>query len=149
MKLFFDTNILIDHALMRLTGQPIEISYIMYWANKHGIEIFISPCCIYTITFVLHKNGIRGNGTRQILEKYLQMLNLCNTNKNLFLKGLRSSFKDLEDSFQYMHGVGSQCDYLLTSNLSDFKPYAGSEIKVLSPAQFVNDVLNKKPGIDF
>nr|WP_295928411.1 PIN domain-containing protein [uncultured Dyadobacter sp.] len=148
MRLFFDTNVLLDHALSRSTGQPLEIAYLMFWAEKHNIPVYISPGSLYTFTYVLQKNGVRGDDLKMKIEHYLSLLHLCASDRSYFLQGIRSSFKDTEDAFQYFHGVQAACDHLITCNVRDFKIHA-TQIRVFSPAQFLNQVLNKRPGIDF
>ena len=149
MTLFFDTNVLIDHALMRLTGQPIEITYIIFWAENENIPIFISSGSFYTFAYVLQKNGIKGNQLRNKLRAYLTFLNIINTDKEALLKGLDSSFIDIEDSFQYMGAVQEKCDYLITSNIIDFEAHKTYQTLPITPLEFVSKVLGKKKGIDF
>lgn len=149
MRLFFDTNVLIDHALMRQTGQPVEISYLIYWASKNDVSIVISSGCIYTFTYVLHRQGVRGERLKMQIEQYLTIFNICNTDKKVFMDGLDSSFKDLEDSYQYMNAIKDECDYLITSNISDFKPCTKDTIQIFSPRDFIINVLGAKEGIDF
>lgn len=148
MKLFFDTNVLLDHALMRETGQPLEISFLIFWAFKNNVPIIMSSGSIYTFTYILHKQGFRGQNLRDKIRQYLTMFHICDTSKDVFTDGLDSNFKDLEDSFQYMNAIKDGCDYLITSNIADFKPFAKGKIEVHTPKQFVNDVLKEKISID-
>jgi hypothetical protein len=134
---------------MRLAGQPLQTSYLLFWAQKEGIPIYISPCCIYSITYVLEKSGIKAQQLQSVIEKYLTLLNLCTVNKELFYSGLKTNFRDLKDAFQYMHSLEEKCDYLIRSNIKDYKPYVDDRIPVLTPAQFLSQVLNKKAGIDY
>ncbi|WP_353719591.1 PIN domain-containing protein [Dyadobacter sp. 676] len=148
MRIFLDTNGLIDHALERQTGQPLEIAYILFKARKDQIPVFISPGSLYTFVYVMNKNGIHGKALCARLEAYLSFLNICISDKMVFTKGLSAGFKDLEDAFQYAAAVIERCDYLITSNVSDFEPYA-KHIQVITPSQFVIKAFHKKPGIDF
>ena len=149
MRLFFDTNVLLDHALMRKTGQPIEISYLIFWALKNNFSIVISSGCIYTFTYVLHKQGVRGDRLKNQIEQYLVMFHICKTDKDVFRDGLSSTFKDLEDAYQFMNARRDGCDYLITSNISDFKPFVKDNIQIFSPRDFVINVAGAKEGIDF
>ncbi|WP_255703396.1 PIN domain-containing protein [Dyadobacter chenhuakuii] len=149
MRLFFDTNVLLDHALMRQTGQPVEISYIIFWALQNDVQIVISSGSIYTFTYVLHRQGIRGERLKMQIEQYLTMFHICKTDKQVFMDGLNSSFKDLEDSYQYMNALKDGCDHLITSNISDFKPFAKDASQIFSPRDFVANVIGAKEGIDF
>ncbi|SDF33397.1 Predicted nucleic acid-binding protein, contains PIN domain [Dyadobacter soli] len=148
MRLFLDTNALLDHALERQTGQPLEIAYILFKARKDQIPVFISPGSLYTFVYIMSKNGIRGKALCARLEAYLSFLNISISDKSVFTKGMAAGFKDLEDAFQYATALGEHCDYLITSNVADFEPFA-ENIRILTPSQFVIKTLHKKPGIDF
>ncbi|MCF2446396.1 PIN domain-containing protein [Dyadobacter sp. CY345] len=149
MILFFDTNVLIDHALVRLTGQPIEISFIIYWAKRKQVDIVISSGSFYTFTYVLHKQGIRRGELKNKLLDYLSMVSVASSSKDSLLDGINSSFVDLEDSYQYMTAIQEKCDYLITSNISDFKSNKKDMIKPITPLDFVTKILGKKKGIDY
>jgi len=149
MTLFFDTNVLIDHALMRLTGQPLEITKIIFWAENEKIPIYISSESFYTFAYVLQKNGIKKTELRVKLKQYLSMISVVNTDKETLLKGLDSSFTDIEDSFQYMTAVNEKCDYLITSNITDFRAHKIRQTIPITPLEFVSKVLAKKKVIDF
>jgi len=149
MILFFDTNVLVDHALTRSTGQALEISFIIYWAKREQIQLVISSGSLYTFTYVLHKQGIRQIELKDKLIEYLSMVTIANSDKNTFLSGLNSKFKDLEDSYQYMTAVQEKCDYLITSNISDFKTNKKDNIKTITPLDFVTNIIGKKKGIDY
>ncbi|WP_254560415.1 PIN domain-containing protein [Dyadobacter diqingensis] len=149
MTLFFDTNALIDHALVRQTGQPMEIAYIIFWAENEKVRILISSGSFYTFAYVLQKNGVRREELRNKLKEYLKLITVADTNNEVLLKGLDSSFTDLEDSLQYMTAVKAKCDYLITSNVTDFKANKKDKILPITPGDFVTKVLGKKKGIDY
>jgi predicted nucleic acid-binding protein len=148
MRLFLDTNVLLDHALNRATGQPLEAAYLMLWTKNQNIPLYISPGSLYTFTYVLQKNGVRGTDLKMKIEQYLSLVNLCPSDKTHFLEGIQSDFKDIEDAFQYYHGLQAECDHLITCNVRDIKPHS-PHMHVLSPSQFITQILNKRPGIDF
>jgi predicted nucleic acid-binding protein len=149
MRLFLDTNVLVDHALIRETGQPYEAEYILVWAAINEIPMFVSPGCIYTFVYLLHKNGIRKEALKQQLSSYLEVLNISHLDGQCFIDGLRSNFTDIEDSFQYFSALRSNCDFLLTTNITDFRCADNRNITVTSPHNFLTTVLKKQKGIDF
>ncbi|WP_026628873.1 PIN domain-containing protein [Dyadobacter alkalitolerans] len=150
MKLFLDTNVLIDHALARPTGEPFEAKFILSWALENEIPMYISPGSFHTFVYILQKNGLRNEELKKRLKLYLGFLHVCYTDSKCLLDSLTSSFKDLEDGFQYNTAVKAGCDYLLTGNTKDFSSAAdNSTIKVLAPSKFLTQVLKKRPGIDF
>lgn len=149
MKLFLDTNVLLDHALIRETGQPYEAKFLISWAFDNKITLLFSQGSFYTFAYVLQKNGIKGNELRIKLRQYLTIVDIVNTDKDILLKGLDSTFTDIEDSFQYMTAVNEKCDYLITSNIADFKPHKIRQTVPITPLEFVSKILGKKKRIDF
>lgn len=149
MKLFLDTNVLMDHALIRETGQPYEAEFILDWAAKNEIPMFVSAGCIYTFVYLLHKHGIRRDALKEQLSYYLEVLNISHLDGQCFTDGLRSNFMDIEDSFQYFSALRSSCDFLLTTNLTDYRCADNANITVTSPHIFLTTVLKKQKGIDF
>ena len=149
MKLFLDTNVLLDHALIRETGQPYEAKILISWAFDNKISLLFSQGSFYTFAYVLQKNGIKGNELKIKLRQYLTIVNIVSTDQEILLKGLDSSFTDIEDSFQYMTAVNEKCDYLITSNIVDFKAHKTRQTIPITPLEFVSKVLGKKKGIDF
>ncbi len=149
MRLFLDTNVLIDHALIRETGQPYEAEYILDWAALNEIPMFVSPGCIYTFVYLLHRHGVRKDELKQQLFSYLEVLNISQLDGQCVTDRLRSSFKDIEDSFQYFSALKSNCDFLLTTNITDFRCADNRNITVTSPHNFLTTVLQKQKGIDF
>lgn len=93
-------------------------------------------------------SGLRGKDLRMIIKQYLSLVHLCPSGKAYFLEGIQSYFKDIEDAFQYFHGLPTECDHIITSNVRDFEPHC-RDMQVFSPSQFITQVLNKKRGIDF
>ena len=78
------------------------------------------------------------------LIEYLSMTTVANSDKNTFLRGLNSSFSDREDYYRYMTAVQKKCDYLITSNISDFKTNKKDKIKPITPLDFVTKIFGKK-----
>ncbi|MBO9612797.1 MAG: PIN domain-containing protein [Dyadobacter sp.] len=149
MRLFLDTNVLVDHALIRKTGRPYEAEFILDWAAYHEIPMFVSPGCIYTFVYLLQKHGIKEEALKQQLSFYLEVLNISHVDSQCFADGLQSDFTDVEDSFQYFSALRSNCDFLLTTNLTDFRCADNANITVTSPLNFLITVLKKQKGIDF
>jgi len=144
MRLFLDTNVILDHALVRSTGQPYEVKQLISWAYENRINLIVSAGSFYTFAYVLEKSGIVKDDLKAILKKYLSIIDIANTSKETFLNGLDSTFSDLEDSFQYVTALQEQCDYLVTSNLRDFNSSKRDKIIVISPAEFCDKVIRNK-----
>jgi len=144
MRLFLDTNVILDHALVRSTGQPYEVKQLISWAYENRINLIVSAGSFCTFAYVLEKSGIIKDDLKAILKKYLSIIDIASTSKETFLNGLDSTFSDLEDSFQYVTALQEQCDYLVTSNLRDFNSSKRDKIIVISPAEFCDKVIRNK-----
>ena len=60
MKLFLDTNVLLDHALNRATGQPLEISYLMLWTKVRIFLYIFRPAHSIHLPMFSKKTGCAG-----------------------------------------------------------------------------------------
>ncbi|TLV03086.1 type II toxin-antitoxin system VapC family toxin [Dyadobacter luticola] len=149
MKLFLDTNVLLDHALDRPTGQPNEVRFLLTWAEENSIAIYMSAGSIYAFTYLMQRNGIRDEALKGMLHLYLRILRISPSDTDCFLDAVQSGFKDMEDAFQHQTALRSQCDYLLTNNVKDFKLSTSKSMKILTPNDFLTNVLKKRKGIHY
>ncbi|PSL24302.1 PIN domain-containing protein [Dyadobacter jiangsuensis] len=149
MRLFIDTNVVLDHALFRATGQPYEAKYILSWADQQRIPMFVSTGSFYTFTYLMHKNGIRKSELTNRLLSYLHIFQIAEHDKASLMSALSNNFRDVEDSFQYQCALKNNCDYLITNNLRDFRSGNNDSLLVMSPLHFLTDTLQKQKGIDF
>ena len=132
-KVFIDTNIVFEHALMRTEYKDaVEVFKL---AEDKKIECFCSASCFYTLCYVLRKH-YNDKETRSILRKYLSFISVLPTDEKQLSAGIASAFKDLEDAFQY-HTALNKVDYFLTFNKRDFAPYAQPQLEVFTPKEFL------------
>ena len=149
MRLFIDTNVVLDHALSRATGQPYEAKYILSWADQQRVPMFISTGSFYTFAYMMHKNGIRKSELADRLLSYLHIFQMAEHDKVSLMCALSNNFRDVEDSFQYQCALKNNCDYLITNNLRDFRSGNDDKMIVMSPLHFLTHMLKKQKGIDF
>ncbi len=149
MRLFIDTNVVLDHAFSRTTGQPYEAKYILSWADEQRVPMFVSTGSVYTFTYMMHKNGIRNSELTDRLLSYLHTFQLAEHDHTSLKCALTSNFRDLEDSFQYQCALKNDCDYLITNNVRDYRTQNGDEMMIMSPLHFITHALKKQKGIDF
>lgn len=146
MKVFVDTNILIELFENRKEADNIEC--IFEYIEQQNWERFLSVGSFYTLTFLLERilrhqrltNPHCLTRLREILEKILQTFQIASTSKAEFTKGVQNtSFKDLEDSYQYETALSADCKILLTINVKDFRMADQSNIQILSPEDFIKE----------
>ena len=132
-KVFADTNIIFEHALMREGYQ--DAVDVFKLAEDKKIECFCSASCFYTLCYVLRKH-YSDKETRSILRKYLSFISILPTDEKHLFWGLASSFKDLEDAFQYHTALG-KVDSFITFNKKDFAQHSLAQLEVLTPEEFL------------
>ncbi len=135
MKLFFDTNVMLD-----LLGErdPFYISAakIATLADKRKLQIIVSALSYATISYFLTRYyGLEK--TKDKLRKFKVISKICELDELIIEKGLNSDFSDFEDSLQYYSALRTECDIIITRNGKDFKK---SQIPVMTPDEFLNSM---------
>lgn len=135
MKLFWDTNVMLDFLGER---DPFYISAakIATLADKREIKVFVSALSYATISYILTKyEGLEK--TKDKLRKFKVISETSELDGLIIEKGLNSDFSDFEDSLQYYSALRSECDIIITRNGKDFKK---SQIPVMTPDEFLNSI---------
>ena len=135
MKLFWDTNVMLDFLGER---EPFYISAakIATLADKRGVKVIVSALSYATISYFLTKyEGLEK--TKDKLRKFKVISELCELDELIIEKGLNSDFSDFEDSLQYFSALRTDCDIIITRNGKDFKK---SQIPIMTPDEFLNSI---------
>ena len=148
MKVFYDTNIILELLLKRKEGDKVRD--ILLWSHENHVEKFLSSGSFYTLTYLIEKylknQGIQDTQNRRheltcILSGLLQEYKIIGeTDWGKALSDVR--FSDLEDSYQYQTAVNAGCNVLLTLNIRDFKQITDSPISIMTPEEFVNKYIH-------
>ena len=139
MKIFLDTNVLLDWLLDRQDTFANEATAIIEAAENNLIEAYISAGTVYTIAYVLEKSGKKGEALRSAMTRLLNLLNVKATDTQPYLAACLRNMKDLEDAFQYEIALyGLKMDYFVTANLKDFATQDQKELPVVTPAQMLD-----------
>lgn len=148
MKIFYDTNIILEFLLKRKEGDKVRD--ILLWSHENHVEKFLSSGSFYTLTYLIEKylknQGIQDTQNRRhkltcILSVLLQEYKIIGeTDWGKAINDVR--FSDLEDSYQYQTAVNAGCNVLLTLNIRDFKQITDSSISIMTPEEFVNKYIH-------
>ena len=136
MKLFLDTNILIDITANRTPFSNWAIK-IFKDAKRNKWQLYTSKISILTCYYILEKH-IGNTHAKRIIKILLNRLNIKDITKRDLLNALSSKFNDYEDAVQ--HECAKLCDnldYIITRNKKDFKY---SIIKVLSSEELYLEI---------
>jgi predicted nucleic acid-binding protein len=98
-KVFIDTNVILEQVLVREKWK--DALDVFKLAEDGKIDCFCSSASYYTLCYVLKKYQSEKQ-VRIILRKYLTFISVLPTDEKQLYSGLASSFKDVEDAFQYI-----------------------------------------------
>jgi predicted nucleic acid-binding protein len=133
MKVFIDTNVLIDFIARRELFYQDAASLINL-GIRGEIELYATPLTYATCVFVSQKvlgyDGVIK--ALQILESYISIVEMNATQCH---HALFSNMPDYEDMLQFEAAYEAGCDLIITRNKKHF-PSEG--LQVLEPAEFFN-----------
>lgn len=133
MKVFLDTNVLIDFLAKRPDFFE-EACNLINLGIKGDIKLYTTSLSFATCTFVCRKilgyNGVIK--ALQILESYISIVEM---NASQCHHALFSNMPDYEDMLQFEAAYEAGCDLIITRNKKHF-PSEG--LQVLEPAEFFN-----------
>ena len=129
MKIFVDTNILVDLIADRKPFSKFAIQ-LFSKAEVGKLELYTSSHSIATTHYLL-KKYVDEKDLREVLFNLLEYLNIVAINLDILKKGLKSKHKDFEDAIQIISAYSiEKMDCIVTRNIKDFK---NSEIPVYTP----------------
>ena len=144
MKIFFDTNVVIEHLIQRERMDTVKQVLNRIVDGHH--EFYMSTGGFYTILYVVdrflnkemhlekeNRIAIMRNMAQGLLNNYI----IAGHDNESLLRSVNDlRFDDLEDSCQLQAAVSAGCQCLLTFNTKDY-PITDSQIEVLTPEQFL------------
>jgi predicted nucleic acid-binding protein len=137
-NIFVDTNIIIDLLANRFPHSKYAIE-IFASAELSNIKLFTSSHSIATTYYILRKH-LDEKELRETLYNLVGRLNVIAVDDSILRRGLRSRYKDFEDSIQILCALNvEKMDYIITRNIKDFKD---CEIPVLTPDELCLSILH-------
>lgn len=137
MRVFLDTNILLDALVERQDRHFNENASIILQLGKNGVfELFMSVLSIPTIAYVLKNLG--GNGKKSIIKNICALVTPLPALPDHIDAMLESRMDDIEDAMQVQSARTGNCDLIITRDRSDFK---NADFPFLYPEEFLERVL--------
>jgi len=133
MKIFLDTNILLDVLLKR---EPfyIDSSKVLTMVNEKMVSGYISAITINNIYYILRKLKDKDTAKNFITE-ILESFEIIPLTKDILSQANKISINDYEYGIQFFSALDRGCDFLITRNDKDY-PRLG--IKIITPEVFIN-----------
>ena len=136
IKVFFDTNIMID-VIGRREQFCLPSLQIMSLADRGLIRVYVSAMSYATASFILGKDNKELDIFREFA-KFMKITMATLVDSSTIEKSVESKFKDFEDAMQYFSAKHEDIDYIITRNKKDF---TASDIPVFEPQEFVDYLL--------
>lgn len=140
MKVFIDTNILVDYL-----GQRDEFylpaAQIFELAQQKNINLCISALSFATASYLLER--FSKISKQEIVQLFAEIDKFCMVspvNSYTFKVALMLGFSDFEDAMQYVSALQCDADVIVTRNKEDFIEDA---IKIMSPQEFLDSLIRR------
>ena len=132
MKIFFDTNVLIDIAV-RVDKYPHSIKAVNAVMNSLRMSPWVSAISLNNIEYIV--SNLRHEEQAYRLLHFIQdKFSIVPFRRSVFSKALRQNGPDFEDAIQMISAEEFGMDYLVTRNTDDFKD---SKVPALTPSEFL------------
>ena len=131
MKVFIDTNIVLDLLLQR-RNFLINAEKIFSLAYKGKIVLYFSAVSFVSITYYLGKHT--NKDIKAVLEDLCKIVKILPFNQRIIENTLHSNFKDIEDGYQYFTAKENNIRIMITRNVKDFLV---DDISVVTPEEFL------------
>lgn len=134
MKLFLDTNVLIDIIDADRPERQSALTFLEI-ADYNGIQLFTTGICVATTAYVI------GNAPafRRSMKRLSEIIHIAPVTDEITALATESGHPDYEDSLLIACAHTSGCDAIITRDASHFNPQYTS-LPVFSPREF-NDVI--------
>ena len=135
MKVFIDTNILIDFLAAR---QPFAEDAIALFqlADNGEIELMLSDLTVINTIYILRRMHYGLPEIYDVLENIRPLLTITSMGATIIDRCLQRRSDDFEDEMQYLSAVEAKVDYIVTRNKKDFD---FGDSAVVTPREFFNE----------
>ena len=131
MRVLLDTNVLLDVLEVR-QGFFNDSGKVVSLATEY--DGFLAASSVTDIYYIEHKRNHSKKKTTKLMEGLFKVFDILDTTATDCRNALRSNIPDYEDAVLVESAKRSGIDYIVTRNTKDFQ---GSNLKVLSPAEFL------------
>lgn len=118
MRVFVDTNILIDYVCKR--SGFVDDAYDLFTLGHIGkVSLQTSALSFVTAMYVASKYGYQE--VKESLKKIVAFVEILDLKSDTVVNMLSSDWKDYEDAVQNQTAIIANCDCIVTRNKKDFR----------------------------
>lgn len=133
MRVFIDTNVLIDIMAMR---QPYyqHAAALFALAEMNELQLVYSSTTVANSFYILRKNYSSAK-LAEAFENQRAVAEIAGVSSSDIYAALSARWIDGEDSIQHQSALSAKCDCILTRNTKDFEK---ASIPVMTPEEFLD-----------
>lgn len=130
MKIFLDTNVLIDF----LTGRDgcAEATEILALGQYKKHKLYASFLTFANIAYILRKYPTAD--VKKSISELIKVVKVLKMDEDQLKNALEMVSSDIEDNLQYQCADSADVDIIVTNNVKHFR---FSEIRVMKPVEFI------------
>lgn len=132
MKLFFDTNVVLD-VLARRAPWVDDSAAALTLVDAGGAQGFVAVHTVTTLDYLLRRHLGRREAATALVD-LLGLVRAVTADHEMLLKAYSLGWDDFEDAVQAVCALEAGADYLVTRNPADFHPLT---IPVVTPAELL------------
>lgn len=136
MKLFLDTNVLIDVVMNRKPWVD-DALVLLELANQRELSLIAADLSFINISYITRKM-LSKSELYTLLNDLREFVKVVEMGEIVIDDAIKAQWNDMEDCAQYYAAKREKADYIITRNTKDFTL---SEIPVLMPNEFLNSFL--------
>ena len=134
MKILVDANVILD-ILQKREPHYTDSAIVSKMCETDMIEGHISALTFANLVYIMRKELDPGS-IEQVLKTLLMIFRLDDLTRSDICNAASLRWNDFEDAVQTVIAQRIDAQYLITRNIKD---YEGSEIKALTPKEFVSE----------
>lgn len=137
MRVFLDTNILLDTLVVRDNPQFAKNAATILSLGENGtLELCMSALSIPTIAYVL--KNMSSSVKKTIIRDLVDIIEVLPSLPEHVTNMLAGQMSDIEDALQVQSAVEGKCNVIVTRNIHDFRL---SEIPAIAPDDLLDRIL--------
>lgn len=131
MKVFVDTNVLLDVVLDR--KPHVEYARLLLEAGWKGqFSLFTSSVSLLNMHYIVQANSGKAAGLNAVIH-LKEIFSILNVDQKMIDQAVSCDPTDFEDAVQIFSAKSANCDVIITR---DRKGFVGFDIEVKTPKEF-------------
>lgn len=132
-RLFFDTNILLDHLLAR---EPFADDAMALWSMAERREVVgLVSALSFNFVYYIVRHEADERAARRGIKGLRDVFETVEVDAQIINQAIDSGFPDFEDAIQHACAIRAKASHLVTRDLAGFRR---SEVAVISPDVYLS-----------